>query len=111
MVSVSARALITQPIATIIPPTATTNLGPLRPMASTIQPSTGVSHVSRAMKTANATWIEAIDQPCALLIGLTKSVQPYCRLAIIIMQMMQKIRLTHRVDSETRAVAIELTAT
>jgi len=56
---------------------------------STIQPSIGVSQVSSAMKTANANWIEAIDQPCALLIGLTNSVQPYCRLAIITMQMMQ----------------------
>ena len=40
---------------------------------------------------------EAIDQPCALLIGLTNSVQPYCRLAIITMQMMPAMSCTQRV--------------
>ena len=66
-------------------------MGPRRgPRISTIQPSIGVNHVSSAMKMLNASWIEAIDQPCALLIGLTKSVQPYCRLAISTMQMMPK---------------------
>ena len=64
---------------------------------STIHPSMGVSHVSRAMKIAKATWIEAIDQPCALLIGLTKSVQPYCRLAIITMQMTQIAKYAQRI--------------
>jgi len=43
------------------------------------------------MKMANANWIDAIDHPCALLIGLTNSVHPYCRLAIITMQTMMKI--------------------
>ena len=75
----------------MIPPKATISLGPRRtPRISTIQPSIGVSHVSSAMKMLNANWIEAIDQPCALLIGLTNSVQPYCRLAISTMQMMPK---------------------
>ena len=44
------------------------------------------------MKIAKANWIEAIDQPCALLIGLTNSVHPYWRFAIITMQMMQIAR-------------------
>src|SRR5262245_35041272 len=35
--------------------------------------------------------------------GLTKSVQPYCRLAIITMQMMPKISWPQRVDSEAIA--------
>jgi hypothetical protein len=61
----------------VIPPNATISLGPfLGPRMSTIQPSIGVSQVSRAMKMAKANWIAAIDQPCALLIGLTNSVHP-----------------------------------
>ena len=82
----------------MIPPKATTSLGPRRvPKVSTIQPSIGVSHVSSAIKMLKASWIDAIDQPCALLIGFTKSVQPYCRLAIITMQMMPKISWLQRV--------------
>ncbi len=84
---------MTQPMPTMMPPKATMILGPrCGPSTSTIQPSIGVSQVSSAMKIAKANWIEAIDQPCALLIGLTNSVQPYCRLAIITMQMMQIAR-------------------
>src|SRR5256885_3795829 len=36
----------------------------------------------------NATWMAARPQWNLASIGLTKSVQPYCRLAIIVMQMM-----------------------
>src|ERR1700683_3638657 len=93
-----AYALMIQPRATRIPPHATTSLGPLRaPRVSTIQPSIGVSQVSSAMKMLNATWIDASDQPCALLIGLTNSVQPYCRLAINTMHRMQRISWVQRV--------------
>src|SRR5262249_36769182 len=75
---------VDDPMATVMPPKATTTFGPrCGPRTSAIQPATGVSHVSSAMKIENATWIEAIDQPCALFIGLTNSVQPYCRLAIM----------------------------
>ena len=82
----------------MMPPNATTSFGPRRaPRLSTIQPSIGVSQVSSAMKMLNANWIEAIDQPCALLIGLTNSVQPYCRLAISTMQMMPKMSCAQRV--------------
>ena len=89
----------------MIPPKATTSLGPRRaPRISTIQPSIGVSHVSSAMKMLNASWIEAIDQPCALLIGLTKSVQPYCRLAISTMQMMPKMSWLQRGASDPAAL-------
>src|ERR1700722_17605116 len=70
-----AYELMTQPSATMMPPKATTSLGPRRaPRLSTIQPSIGVSQVSSAMKMLNANWIDASDQPCALLIGLTNSV-------------------------------------
>src|SRR5215469_5535731 len=75
-----------------MPPAATTSLGPRRsPRLSTIQPWIGVSQVSSAMKILNASWIDAIDQPWALLMGLTKIVQPYCRLAISIMHKMQQM--------------------
>ena len=58
----------------------------LAPRASTIQPSIGVSQVSVAMKMEKATWMPAMLQPLAWCIGLTNRVQPYCRLAIRIMQ-------------------------
>src|SRR5215472_19204807 len=99
---------MTQPMPTKMPPNATTNLGPRRgPRTSAIHPWMGVSHVSSAMKMLNANWIDASDQPCALLIGLTNSVQPYCRLAIRIMQRMQQISCVHRTptDAEARSVA------
>src|ERR1700722_7238424 len=100
---------MTQPNATVMPPKATISRGPFRaPSASTIQPSTGVSQVSSAIKMLNASWISAIDQPCALLIGLTNSVQPYCRLAISTMQMMPTMSCAQRVVEE--AVASDLSA-
>src|ERR1035441_2575316 len=98
-------------MATMTPPNETTSFGPrCGPRMSTIHPSNGVSQVSRAMNIAKANWIEAMDQPCALLIGLTNSVQPYCRLAIITMQMMLNIRLIQRVPSEANpgAFAVEI---
>jgi len=89
--------MITRPIATVMPPKATISFGPRRgPRTSTIHPRIGVNHVSSAMKIEKATWIEAIDQPCVLLIGLTNSVQPYCRLAMIIMQTTQIARKPQR---------------
>src|ERR1700744_4166757 len=88
----------------MMPPNAITSFGPRRgPRLSTIHPSTGVSQVSSAMKIENANWIDASDQPCALLIGLTKSVQPYCRLAISTMQMMQTMSCVQRVVEEATA--------
>src|SRR5258708_7169976 len=99
---------MTQPAATMIPPKATISLGPRwAPRLSTIQPSTGVSQVSRAIKIVNASVIAArvskchqrkskFQALCASLIGLTKSVHPYCRLAIITMQMMQEISCHQR---------------
>src|SRR5208282_3623069 len=109
MVKLSAVELTTHPRPTAIPPNATIILGPCRgPRMSTIQPWIGVSQVSRAMKTAKANWIDAMDQPWALLIGLTNSVHPYCRLAIITMHMMTKINWLQRealaVDVATGAV-------
>ena len=66
--SVSATELMIQPTPTMMPPNATISRGPfLGPSRSTIQPSIGVSQVSRAMKMLNAIWMSAIAQPCALL--------------------------------------------
>src|SRR5215471_18910629 len=87
------------PIATNIPPTETINFGPrCGPRMSTIQPWMGVSHVSRAMKMVNATWIPAtVHVAWASFSGLTNSVQPYCRLAIMIMQTMTDSNCVQRV--------------
>src|ERR1700752_255341 len=88
---------MTQPMATVMPPKAIMIFGPrCGPRTSTIHPSIGVSQVSSAMKIEKANWIDAIDQPWALFIGLTNSVQPYCRLAIIIMQTTQIARKPQR---------------
>src|SRR5579862_4837393 len=100
---------MTQPMPTMMPPKPIMILGPrVGPSTSTIQPWIGVSQVSSAMKIANANWIEAIDQPFALLIGLTNSVQPYCRLAIITMQMTQIARLPQRAVDELNASGFTL---
>src|SRR5271156_1788007 len=97
---------MTQPRPTMKPPKATMNFGPrCGPSISPIQPSIGVSQVSSAIKIAKANWIEAIDQPFALLIGLTNSVQPYCRLAIITMQRMQIARKPQREVTDATAGA------
>jgi hypothetical protein len=51
----------------------------------------------------NATWMAARPQWYFWSIGLTNSVQPYCRLAIITMQMMPKINWPQRVASDAVA--------
>src|SRR5258708_19436155 len=76
-----------------IPPARTTSRGPKR---STRYPSKGTSQVSSATNTENATWIEARPQWNLASIGFTNSVQPYCRFAIMAMQMMPTASCTHR---------------
>src|SRR5581483_9631283 len=61
-----------------------------------MNPSIGVNQVSNAMKRLNATWMLATSQECAFAMGATKKVQPYWRLAIIIMQMTPTISCIHR---------------
>ena len=68
-----------------MPPTTVTMQGP---NLSTHQPSIGTSHVSVTMKMEKATWMPVRPQWCLASMGLTNSVQPYCRLATIAMQMM-----------------------
>src|SRR5262249_24946818 len=52
-----------------------------------------------------ATWMPAIDQSLwAFAIGLTKSVQPYCRLAIRIMQMTPMMSCVHRLTDGPPAI-------
>ena len=55
-----------------------------------------------------ATWIDGRPQWNRLSIGRTKSVQPYCRLAIITMQMMPATSWTRRVDAGWAAAEAEL---
>src|SRR5579863_2710559 len=74
-----------QASATRMPPRVTTMRGP---NLSTNQLSTGTSQVSARTKKLKAPAIAARDQPCAFDIGSTNRFQPYCRLAIITMQMM-----------------------
>src|SRR5579872_392224 len=58
----------------------------------------GVSQVSSATKMLKAIWMSATDHFVAVAIGLTNSVQPYCRLAISTMQMMPTINCVQRCD-------------
>src|SRR5258708_35893399 len=83
MASEGAMELITQASATMAPPNMTTARGPYW---STNQSSIGTSQVSVNTKIEKATWIAARPQWNLGSIGLTNSVQPYCRLAIMAMQ-------------------------
>src|SRR5665213_3522573 len=82
-VSEWAFASITHAIPERTPPVATMTRGPY---LSTSAASNGTSHVSTSTKIVKETWTAARLQPCPLTIGSTNSVQPYCRLAIIAMQ-------------------------
>src|SRR5689334_21302658 len=84
---------MTQASATRMPATTPTNLGPI---LSTRYPSNGTSHVSTTTNTENANWIAEMLQWWRSWMGLTKSVQPYCRLAIIDMQMIPSDSCHHR---------------
>src|SRR5215831_17582574 len=94
--------LIAQAMPTRTPPTRATIFGPKR---STSQPSTGTSQVSVNTKIVKATWIAGRPQGNFWSIGLTNSVQPYCRFAIITMQTMPTSRWSRRTDTD--AVAAE----
>ena len=75
------------------PPNSVTTRGPY---LSTNQPSIGTSQVSSTTKMVKAIWMEGLLQPYFSLIGLTKRVQPYWRLAIIDMQITPMVSCTHR---------------
>src|SRR5215813_11147863 len=100
IVSESATEFMTQAIATSTPLRPTMTLGP---NLSIKYPSNGTSHVSVRTKIVNATWMAARPQWYFSSIGLTNRVQPYCRLAIITMQMMPKISCPQRVASDAVA--------
>src|ERR1043165_3101285 len=48
------------------------------------------------MNSVNANWSSVRDPRCAFSIGVTKNVQPYCRLAIITMQTTPSTSWTQR---------------
>src|SRR5215467_1524395 len=102
IVSESATEFMTQAIATSTPLRPTMTLGP---NLSIKYPSNGTSHVSVNTKIVKATWIAALPQWYFWSIGLTNRVQPYCKLAIITMQMMPKISWPQRVNSDARSPA------
>src|SRR4051812_31097772 len=84
MPSESAYEFITHAMPHSRPPTKMTMRGPY---LSTNQPSMGTSQVSKSTNRVKATWIDARSQPNFFWISGTKNVQPYCRFAIITMQM------------------------
>ena len=74
---------MTQPMPQSAPPNSTTTRGPY---LSTNQPSIGTSQVSNSTNRVKAHWIAARSKPNFFWMSGTKNVQPYCRLAIITMQ-------------------------
>jgi hypothetical protein len=54
-----------------------------------------MSQVSVSTKIVKAHWIAAISHPYFAAIGLTKSVQLYCRLAIIVMHSTPRASWNH----------------
>jgi hypothetical protein len=91
-----------QAAATRTPLARTSTLGPKR---STRTPEIGATQVSVTMKMVKATWIAALPQWYLTSIGSMKSVQPYCRLAIITRQMMPRMSWPQRVHRDTDADA------
>ena len=57
-----------------------------------------------------ATWIAALVQPYLSAIGLTNSVQPYCRFAIIAMQTMPMNSCIQRYDAGRVAILLNVPA-
>src|SRR6266481_5688723 len=92
MASESANEFMIQAIPHSTPPTKITIRGPY---LSTNQPSIGTSHVSKSTNSVNAIWIDARSQPNFFWMSGTKNVQPYCRLAIITMQVTPMISWSH----------------
>ena len=71
------------------------------PYLSTNQPSIGTNQVSITTKIVKAHWIAVRSQPNFCWIGSTNSVQPYCRLAIMAMQITPKASCHHFADGES----------
>src|SRR5215212_1218004 len=76
------------------------------PYLSTNQPSIGTSQVSVTTKIVKATWIAARSHPCRSCIGLTKKVQPYCRLAIMHMQITPNSSCSQRFGRSPATVSL-----
>src|SRR5256886_13920155 len=88
----SAKELIVHARPHSRPPTTIIHFGPKR---STRYPSAGTSHVSNRTNMVKVTWIAALVQPYLAPMGPTNSVQPYCRLATITIQMMPTSSCNH----------------
>src|SRR6266852_9770874 len=65
------------------------------PTRSARYASKGTSQVSKRTKRVKANWIATLPQWYLASIGLMKMVQPYCRLAIMAMQMTPATSCTH----------------
>src|SRR5436190_23129203 len=77
----------------------------LGPYLSTNQPSIGTSQVSNSTNKVKATWMAPRSQPNFFWMSGTKKVQPYCRLAIITMQMTPTTSWLQRSAAEARGAA------
>src|SRR5947207_8592411 len=95
MASESANEFMIQAIPHRTPPTKITIRGPY---LSTNQHSIGTSHVSNRTNSVNATCIDARPQPNFFWMSGTKNVQPYCRLAIITMQLTPMMSCVHGIE-------------
>src|ERR1700755_1567710 len=84
---------MTQPMPHSTPPTKITKLGPY---LSTNQPSIGTSQVWNSTNNVKPPWMEARPHPNSFWMPGTKNVQPYCRLAIITMQITPMTNCAHR---------------
>src|SRR5262245_46935294 len=62
------------------------------------------------MKIVNATWMAARPHWCFWSMGLMNSVQPYCRLAIITVQMMPSESWPHRVHGDGAGCASDFSS-
>src|SRR5258708_37117966 len=69
------------------------------PKRSARYASKGTSQVSKRTKRVKANWIATLPQWYLASIGLMKMVQPYCRLAIMPMQMTPAKSCTHGLDA------------
>src|SRR5260370_41988161 len=63
----------------------------------------GVSQAAVSTNRVNATWMSVLFQPYLLWMGLTKSVQPYCRLATATIATTPAASCTQRLRSSVAA--------
>jgi hypothetical protein len=76
------------------------------PKRSARYASKGTSQVSKRIKRVKANWMATFPQWYFASIGLMKMVQPYCKLAIMAMQMTPATSCTHGLDAMLDGVGV-----